>query len=73
MSRDSGSGGSGDLVELLGVEGDSERGLDSGSKSLGVTENEDTGVVDLTATDCRISKAIRQEEGCTDALTKAVF
>ena len=48
MGRDSGSGGSRDLVELLGVESDTERGLDSRSESLGVSENEDTGVVDLT-------------------------
>ena len=47
MSRDTCRGTS-NLVELLGVEGDTERGLDSRSESLGVTENEDTGVVDLT-------------------------
>ena len=55
MSGDSVSGSAGDLVELLGVESDTERGLDSGSESLGVSENEDTGVVDLAATFRRIS------------------
>ena len=43
MSRGSGDGGR----ESLGVEGETERGLDSGSEGLGVAEGEETKVVDL--------------------------
>lgn len=73
MGRDTGSG-SGDLVELLGVEGDSERGLDSGAEGLGVAEDEDTGVVDLAAEWEQVS-GLRNDVGETGtyALTKAVF
>lgn len=35
------------VVELGGVEGEAERGLDTGAESLGVAEDKDTGVVDL--------------------------
>lgn len=41
-----GSGGS-RVVELGGVEGKAEGSLDTGAESLGVAEDEDTGVVDL--------------------------
>lgn len=37
----------GGVVELGGVEGKAERGLDTGAESLGVAEDKDTSVVDL--------------------------
>lgn len=42
-----GSGAGSGVVELGGVEGKAERGLDAGAESLGVAEDKDTRVVDL--------------------------
>lgn len=42
-----GSGAGGGVVELGGVEGKTERGLDTRAESLGVAEDKNTRVVDL--------------------------
>lgn len=42
-----GGGAGGRVVELGGVEGKTESGLDTGAESLGVAEDENTSVVDL--------------------------
>jgi hypothetical protein len=42
-----GVGAIGGVVELLGVDGKTPLGGDTGAEGLGVAEDEDTGVVDL--------------------------
>lgn len=60
MSGSSGDGGG----ESLGVEGETERGLDSGSEGLGVAEGEETKVVDLGLDERRgVEVAERDESG----------
>lgn len=42
-----GGSAGGSVVQPLGVQSETESGLDTGSQSLGVRSGEDTGVVDL--------------------------
>lgn len=46
-------------VELRGVKGKTEGGLDARAESLSVAEGEDTGVVDLCLDECSLVKVAR--------------